>query len=158
MKISNALFFLALLAIGSIANSQPGTNNFYKDISSIDVTFDINNGERCRVTEDRLATSAQFVLSNTPFRKIDKDSPDILYISVTIVDIVVGGRFIGCAYSTAFEFWRFVNFKGKNNLVTVYSYAYLNTTNEPEDMRKTLSGHVENEVKKIVSRWAAQRD
>lgn len=132
-------------------------NNYFADVKSIDLDISISGDSQiCGIRENDIRSAVGFTLSNSPLRRIDANSMDVLGISIIILnDKTEGGRSLGCSVAINYEFLRFVNFKGINNLVTVWSRTFI--IGAPENtITGRVSSNVERVTKEFIVRWAEQ--
>ena len=133
------------------------TPNFFADIKSIDLSVNLTGDHQiCGIRENDIKSSVAYILSNSPLKRIDINSPDTLAISlIAMNDKAKSGRSLGCSVALNFELWRFAIFKGNYHLVTVWSTDVLQTGSESEIGRAVISA-VEVEAKKFIAKWAEQ--
>ncbi len=147
---------LSILSISMPAKGQ-SRNNFFKDIKSIDVEVAIKgDASACNISDSDVRSSVSFVLSNTPLRKIDSMSPDVLYFNILILTPKISGRSVGCTVGISTEFWRMAEYKGRANLVTVWSSFVMVLSPEAQAQRQ-LRESIEDLTKDFVSKWTEQR-
>jgi hypothetical protein len=161
-KKSILLKFIIFISIifGVVANASAQNtrkNNFFADIKSIDLGIYLNGEHQfCGIRENEIRSAVGYTLSNSPLRKIDADSPDILSISLIAQnDKTVSGKSLGCSVALTFELRRIVNFRGKNNFVTVWSNTFIQGGQE-KDMGGLINSIVERTTKEFVVNWAEQ--
>jgi hypothetical protein len=148
-------FFLVVFSNVHAQNAR--SNNFFADINSIDLDINLSPSTRiCGIRDNDIRTAVGFTLSNSPLKRIDLNSTNILSISIAAVnDKTVSGKSLGCSAAINYELWRFVNFKGINNLVTVWSKTAIQVG--PEDsISQQVSSHVERTTKEFIAKWAEQ--
>lgn len=150
-------FLFTATAIDAIAQTVP-KDNFFADINSINVIIDISGDhEFCRIRESEIRSSVAYVLSNTPLRKIDSSSSDILFMSFIVMNVQNrSSTSLGCAVATNSELWRRSNFKGVSTLITVWSSQYLNA-GIPGEIGTSISSLAERITKQFISRWSERR-
>jgi hypothetical protein len=156
--VSNAkkvIFFLILLAT-AYANSQT-ENNFFKDISSVKVIAEVNADPECMIAEDAIKNSALYVLSSTPLNKGSQFSPDVIYVSLLVSAAKNSSRLFGCSGTLLVELWRFVDFKGSRNLVTVWNKHSLHMAGNRADLDQDVRNATEKHLKEFVVKWSQQR-
>lgn len=162
LKKSNLLKFIIFFSVvfGVVSNASAQNtrrNNLFADIKSIDLAIYLNGEHQtCGLRENEIRSAVGYTLSNSPLRKIDPDSMDILNISVLAQnDKTVSGRSLGCSVALTFELRRIVNFRGKNNFVTVWSNTFIQGGQE-KDMGGLINSIVERTTKEFVVNWAEQ--
>jgi hypothetical protein len=153
-----ATFSAFLLVAFSNAHAQNArSNNFFADINSIDLDISLSPSTKiCNIRENDIRTAVGFTLSNSPLKKIDSNSINILAITVVAInDKTVSGRSLGCSAAINYELLRFVNFKGINSLVTVWSKTAIQGGTE-DLIGQQVSSHVEKTTKEFITKWAEQ--
>jgi hypothetical protein len=152
--------FVFAFAFGVVLNAHAQNlrkDNFFADIKSIDLDIGLSgDNDFCAIREGDIRSAVGYTLVNTPLRRVDGTSRDILSISIiTLKATNTGGASLGCAVAIGFEFWRFVNFKGSNNLVTVWSRNFLQIGSE-NSISRQVNSVVERTTKEFVAKWAEQ--
>lgn len=156
---SHLLCCLLFITLSRSAIAQTSIENkFFSDINSIDVIINVEGDYAfCRVSQSDITSAVAYTLSNTPLKKIEKLSPDALFMSFTAMNVTSkSNNSLGCAVATNAELWRRTNFKGSNNLVTVWSVNYL-TVGIPGDIGVNVPHLAEKIMKEFISRWSQQR-
>jgi hypothetical protein len=157
--LKRILFSIAILASGVSSAQSTTKNNFFKDINSIDVAFGFTgDSEFCGINESQLRPSVNFVLSNTPLKKINSNAIDTLYFSFMVMNVKNKGsqQSLGCTVVTQVSLLRFVDFKGKINVATVWDDITLDVGTKQE-APKSAADSVEMLTKKFISKWTEQR-
>lgn len=151
------VFLWTFIQSHSFAQTKPA-NNFFKNLNSISVNVSISgDAQACGIQESEIKNTAAFVISNSPLRKIDPYSMDILSFDLIVLnDKTKGNRSIGCSVATNIGLWRLTNFRGSNNLVTVWERFFLSRADEAEISRSVYSV-VERVTKEFVVKWSEQQ-
>ncbi len=158
MRFLLIILSLVLFSGNSFGQNQ-SRNNFFKDLDSIDVIFNISGAsDFCGISESQLKSSVAFVLSNTPFKKIDPNSLDTLMFNLIVMNVKNKGsdQSLGCAVSSEVSLFRFADFKGKRNMVSVWGNTYLDAAQKFE-ISRSVSESIELLTKQFISRWSEQR-
>ncbi len=153
------IFLIVILECGTALAQGSTRNNFFKDINSIDVEFVFSGDtEFCGINESQLRSSVNFVLSNTPLKKIDSNAIDTLYFSFIVMNVKNKGsqQSLGCSVATQVSLLRFVDFKGKRNMANVWDDLTLDVGMKQE-VSKGVADSVEILTKKFISKWTEQR-
>ena len=132
-------------------------DNFFSDIKSVDLFVTLDGDLNiCKVLESDIRSAVGYTLANSPFKKIDKDTLDYLYISVLILNPQTErGVSLGCSAAIIIELRRPTTFRGSFNYVTVWSKAFLRLGTEISIGRQ-VNSLVEKVTKEFVAKWAEQ--
>jgi hypothetical protein len=153
------LFFIFLIFNLNLNTHAQNTRkgNIFAGIKSIGLSVDMSGAHQiCRLRESDIKSAVGYTLSNSPLRRVDQDSMDILSISLVAQnDKTVGGRSLGCSVALSFELWRIVNFRGSNTLVTVWSDLAIRGGTE-DQIGASVNATVEKVTKDFIVKWAEQ--
>lgn len=132
-------------------------DNYFADIKSINLFVNLTGDfDFCNVRDSDIRSAVGYTLANSPLKKIDKNSLDIFYINVTTMKMTGDrGTLFGCGAYVGFELVRFVNFKGIDSLVTVWSTGVLQRGTE-NSLGRQVNSLVERTTKEFVGKWAEQ--
>ena len=132
-------------------------NNFFADIKSIDLAVQVDGDFNfCNVRESEIRTAVGYTLSNSPLKKIDKDSFDFLNISVLVLNVKSDrGASLGCSATISIDLRRTTTFRGSFNFVTVWNDLYLRVGTE-NSIGRQINSAVESSTKDFIVKWAEQ--
>ncbi len=152
------VFIFLLLNLNSITHAQnTRKNNFFADIKTIDLAVDMNGDFNfCKVRESDVKSAVGYTLANSPLKRIDNNSLDTMYIGIIVLNNQSDrGANFGCSVALNFELWRYTNFRGNFNNVTVWTQNFLLTGTE-NSIGTQVNTRVERSIKDFVTKWAEQ--
>ena len=160
MKFGIKLIFFIFLIFNLNLNTYAQNtrkNNFFSDINSIDLVVDMNGDFNfCKVRESDVRSAVGYTLANSPLKRIDNNSLDIIYIGLIVLNNQSDrGASFGCSVAINFELWRYTSFRGNFNNVTVWTQNFLLTGTE-NSIGTQVNTRVERSIKDFVSKWAEQ--
>jgi len=153
-------FIFILMLFGLCLNTYAqnlGKNNFFTDIKSIDLSITLDGDFNfCKVSESDIRSTVGYILANSPLKKIDKNSLDILQIGVVILNTKNDrGVSLGCTAAINVELRRPTNFKGIFSYVSVWSGLFLQLGTD-NSMSRQINSVVERSTKEFVVKWSEQ--
>ena len=143
---------LAIIVLGLLWNSTSFAFNGLKGINQFELI--VQSQEKCGVTKFNIENSAKYILSNSKI-KIDKQSPDILFIDIMILKTPYG-----CfSFQKAQVFtWRATkNSSGNEVLVPLMLWETASVRKDnPDTFARNAIGLTESQIKQFIVAWSEQ--